>query len=324
MEFKQVNQEYVDDAVKLAMAEYESECERCSQLIHGDFKEKLADLISGLFDSKYGIAAFDEGKLRGYLSFWEPWDGFFGNEKGVFCPLGGSAFAGNDRSKLASLLFEKAANILVEDGITSVAVSRYAHDDEIQKSFVLNGFGIRCSDAIRDLSSTFNKKREAAGVEFLELKKDQYASIRSLKMTLVKHLSVGPVFFPSNLSTIEQWLTNNSNIRTFIAKVDDDIIGYIEFSDSGETFLTESKRMRSICGTFFKKEYRGSSIAENLLNYICEVLKDEGIEYLGVDCETINPTALRFWGKYFENYTYSLHRRIDERIVGYGKALENI
>ena len=32
-----------------------------------------------------------------------------------------------------------------------------------------------------------------------------------------------------------------------------------------------------------------------------------------VDCETLNPTALRFRGKYFVPFTYSFCRRIDER-----------
>ncbi len=47
----------------------------------------------------------------------------------------------------------------------------------------------------------------------------------------------------------------------------------------------------------------------------------EGKTYLGVDCETLNPTALRFWGKYFDNYTYSYIRRLDERVVGYEKYM---
>ena len=32
--------------------------------------------------------------------------------------------------------------------------------------------------------------------------------------------------------------------------------------------------------------------------------------------ETLNPTALNFWGKHFDHYTYSFARRIDERIGG--------
>lgn len=45
-------------------------------------------------------------------------------------------------------------------------------------------------------------------------------------------------------------------------------------------------------------------------------MKNDGIKRIGVDCETINPTAFRFWGKYFDSYTYSFIRRIDERIMG--------
>lgn len=60
-----------------------------------------------------------------------------------------------------------------------------------------------------------------------------------------------------------------------------------------------------------------------MLEYLCEVSEKEGKEYIGVDCETLNPTALRFWSKYFEKYTYSYARRIDERILGYDKYLEN-
>lgn len=37
----------------------------------------------------------------------------------------------------------------------------------------------------------------------------------------------------------------------------------------------------------------------------------------GVDCETLNPTALRFWRKYFRPYTYSYIRRLDERVQGW-------
>lgn len=43
--------------------------------------------------------------------------------------------------------------------------------------------------------------------------------------------------------------------------------------------------------------------------------QERGKTYLGVDYETVNPTALHFWTKYFTPYTYSYIRRIDERVV---------
>ena len=51
-------------------------------------------------------------------------------------------------------------------------------------------------------------------------------------------MSDAPIFFPTDLSNIENWF-NNSERRTFVAKKDDIFIGYIEVTDEGETFITE-------------------------------------------------------------------------------------
>ena len=45
--------------------------------------------------------------------------------------------------------------------------------------------------------------------------------------------------------------------------------------------------------------------------FVVTVLKEEGFEYLGVDFESYNPTANRFWNKYFAEYTNSVTRRIE-------------
>lgn len=52
-------------------------------------------------------------------------------------------------------------------------------------------------------------------------------------------------------------------------------------------------------------------IYEDLLSYVVKVLKEEGFEYIGVDFESYNPTANRFWGKYFREYTNSVTRKIE-------------
>lgn len=42
----------------------------------------------------------------------------------------------------------------------------------------------------------------------------------------------------------------------------------------------------------------------------------EGYIYLGVDHESYNPTANRFWPKYFEEYTNSVTRKLENWSVG--------
>ncbi len=38
---------------------------------------------------------------------------------------------------------------------------------------------------------------------------------------------------------------------------------------------------------------------------------EQALNLLGVDYETMNPTAAQFWEKYFRRYTLSMVRRID-------------
>ena len=73
--------------------------------------------------------------------------------------------------------------------------------------------------------------------------------------------------------------------------------------------------MLNICGMYFTEAHRGNGAADGLLEFVLQTLRKEGVPYLGVDYETINPNALRFWGKYFDSYTYSFVRRLDERLI---------
>ena len=314
--FEKFTEKHIDDAVKLALAELENERKHCPDLPHGDFSKHMTGILHWLSSQSFGKAAINEGKLVGYLIFAGPWDGFFGNVKGVFSPLGGSAFSFDytNRGRLASMLFSGIAEEFVKQGVFSCALSRYAHDEETAKSFVLNGFGIRCSDFVREISK-FDLQNNSCEVVFNELPVDKFAAVEHLQRGLHKHLAGTPVFFPSD--DFDEWFKNwikRETMRIFVAETDGRIIGFISIDDNAENFITEHNTMKNICGAYFDENYRGGGIAQSLLSFIADTLKAEGITHLGVDCETLNPTALNFWGKYFESYTYSFARRIDERV----------
>lgn len=103
-------------------------------------------------------------------------------------------------------------------------------------------------------------------------------------------------------------------MRIFAARAEGKVVGFISVDEEGENFITEYEGMKNICGAYFDEAYRGHGIAQCLLKFICDTLKAEGVTHVGVDCETMNPTALRFWEKYFTPYTYSFARRFDERV----------
>lgn len=313
------SEEHMDEAVRLAIAEFDAEKRECPNLPRYDFEKRLRGMLSWLSNQSFGKAALHDGKLIGYLLFAGPWDGFFGNVKGVFSPLGGSAFsyAYKERGKLASMLFSSVAQDFVTAGVHSCALSRYAHDDEISKSFIFNGFGIRCMDAVQSISNITSQK-DSTDVLFEELPKERFCDVEHLQRGLHHHLLNAPIFFPLPPCGFEAWFSewiNRETMRIFVAKSDDKIIGFISVDDNGENFITEHQSMMNINGAYFDEAYRGNGIAQNLLSYICNTLEAENITHIGVDCETLNPTALHFWTKHFVPYTYSFARRIDERVM---------
>lgn len=62
-------------------------------------------------------------------------------------------------------------------------------------------------------------------------------------------------------------------------------------------------------------EHRGKGLNQKLLSMLIQKLKAKGYTRLGVDFESLNPTAYGFWLKYFDAYTHSVVRRIDEKIL---------
>ncbi|WP_349674298.1 GNAT family N-acetyltransferase [Lacrimispora sp.] len=322
MKIVKAEEMHVEEALKLAIGEYENQCRQIKQLPEIDVTDQLRELITGLFRKKHGFVAMCEGEMAGYLAFTGPIEGFFGTCRGAYSPLGGNAFSGNDRGRVCSKLVEAGMETLLgEAQVTSFALTRYADDSVVDRSLVLNGFGIRCSDAVMDLEGFEVRKTSQDGVTFKELLGEEKKRVLDLRNGLVKHMSGSPIFFPTDIRQYMMHLPKEQS-RIFAALKGEEVIGYLSICDEGETFISETNSMYNICGAFVKEEYRGKQVADDLLGYVCNVCKKEGITYLGVDCETLNPNALRFWGKHFKNYTYSYHRRIDERVIGYESYLK--
>lgn len=321
--FDDFKEEYIFEATKLALCEFEREIKYNPDIPAKDYKEHISKLLHWLGGGPYGKVALCDGRVVGYILFMGPWDNFFGNVKGVFSPLGGSAFSVDyeNRGRLASQLFAAVAEDFVKNNVLSCALSRYAHDEETAKSFVMNGFGIRCCDAVREISK-MDLSNALCNAEFEELSVDEFSSVKHLQKGLHNHLASAPTFFPSAPfdDWFERWI-KREDMRVFVAKSNENIIGFISIADSAENFIAESDGVKNICGAYFDEKYRGMGIAQGLLSFIRNVLMSEGVTHLGVDCETLNPTALNFWGKYFLPYTYSFARRIDERINNHRNLL---
>lgn len=299
------------EARQLAGRCYLEECSVVSEL------PKDAEIPDPVrYDNGLGFAAYENGKMVGFLCCLNPFDGLFGTSKGTYVPNNAHGTVKGDRKKIYSMLYEAAADLWVQKGALSHAISVYAHDEEAIESFFHNGFGMRTIDAVRNMETIETIAPE--GIVFRELAKDDFVKINPLRNKLISHLNSSPMFMPHKQVSEEGFLKElpGSPRRYFAAEKKGETIAYIKITDEGESFIGDQNHMANIHGAYMKEEYRGTGIYTNLLSYTIGRLKGR-YSLLGVDCESFNPAARGFWLKYFTPYIYGLTRRIDERIFAF-------
>lgn len=301
--------EWIPQALELLKIAYNDE-RRCVPALPD---ESITPDLRELAENGLGAAAVEEGKLLGYVGaygvvrpvFWTPDVG------GVFSPLHAHAVQKEGREIIWRRLYQVAAEKWVSAGAASHAITLFAHDDEARSALYTYGFGLRCMDLMRT-----TEKMDTADFCY-ELKDGRREEMRNLRRELVRHLEKSPSFLVDDPDFTEKWLDQRDKEppRTFVAEKDGKIAAYMEATDDGENFATWGGGVMNICGAYCLPEYRGTGAAQALLGKMIEIFREEGYSRLGVDCESFNPTALGFWTKYFDVYTHSVVRRVDENAV---------
>ncbi|MBQ2957527.1 MAG: GNAT family N-acetyltransferase [Clostridia bacterium] len=273
--------------------------------------------LEGLAQNGLGVAAVEDGKLLGFLGAYGPWKPVFctPDVSGVFSPLHAHAVQREDRVRLWRRLYQAAAEKWAQAGAASHAITLFAHDCGAREALYMYGFGVRCLDMMRPMKGI----AAGGGWTCSELPHARHGELTPLRRELAAHLAQSPSFMHHEPEQLEAWLRRKAGAgsRVFVAERNGRIAAYIEADGEGENFLTGASGTANICGAYCLPAYRGMGAAQAALNAMISALKDEGYVRLGVDCESMNPTALGFWSKYFDIYTHSVVRRIDENAVLY-------
>lgn len=291
-------------------------CEQKSHEHFVSFDEIEEETITRLKDmilSLEGWAVIKEDVLVGYMIGYETGP-LFGKDLGVFVPLFGHGATPDHKDNIYQLLFNHSAENWVSKDIFSLAIAMFAHDQNLKDFWFQNGFGMRCVDAIRGVDViTFNDDE----VKIKIIGEEDLDHILSLHQAHNIYYRSAPIFMPNEdenpKTDLFDWLSFD-NRKLFAVYVDDKVVGYMRIQETGESVITTSKKMMSITGAFVDPAYRGQSLASHILQHIVGWLKTHDYEYLGVDFESINPSANAFWSRYFKPYSISLTRRIDENI----------
>ena len=305
---------HIEECAHLALSEYHRERSIVDILPNEDYNSLFCDMLSKLAKHDLGVVSIENNKVVGFLTCYPPMDKLFGTSKGTFSPIHAHGTIAENRGYIYSKLYQAAAKKWVDEGILSHVIALYSHDKETLDSFYWNNFGLRCVDAIRKVE-TIPSNSECT---YFELSDTDLNDIVDMKNDLVSHLRHTPMFMAlSPNHTYEGLLKEKTekNCRFFGARLDDKTIGFIKIGSSGENFACDDKSMTNICGAYLLPEYRGNGIYIGMLSYLMNILEKENYIRCGVDFESFNPTAKGFWLKYFTPYTYSVTRRIDERIL---------
>lgn len=307
--------EHIEDALKLAEENYRTERRFCSALPENWPSPDLTPFA----ETRLGAAAFEKEKLVGFLCSVPPFPNCYGSTDatGAFSPLGANGAVRENRGEIYARMMEKAAELWKEAGASNHAVCFYAHDIKAQRQSFFYGYGLRCMDALQLLEE--QEEILVPGYRFRELAPDEFHLAFSLEHMLDRHMAASPAFILRPSASKEELLqkAKKQNARYFLAETEYGVpAAYMRAAErEGETFLRFSPRYIHIDGAFCLPGHRGTGAAAGLLRYMANRLAKEGFIRLGVDFESINPTGWRFWKKYFQIYTHSTARRIDEHVL---------
>ena len=269
-------------------------------------------------DNGLGVAAFEDGEMVGFLCCFAPFENAFRttNANGVFSPMGANGAIEENRADIYTKMYQAAGKKWAAAGAASHAICLYAHDKEVQEQFFRYGFGIRCIDAVRAMADIHVFPRK--GFSYRELLPKEFQLVFPLNKQLVEHMKNGPTFMSYPHIDDEELIKMilQPGVRYFATFVEEQMISYIKIAADGENFACDAPDMMNICGAYCLPEHRGTGLFQSLLNFTIQKLKAEGYKRLGVDFESFNPNAYGFWLKYFDAYTHSVVRRIDEHAIG--------
>lgn len=268
----------------------------------------LSYLANGL-----GVVAMEAGQVVGFLGSTGPWPDQFGTQvPGVYSPLEAHGTVEENAVRIWQRMYQAAAERWVAAGAGWHAITLHENEKVAQHTLWQYGFGQRCADAVRPVEPLY--AASIPGVSCCELANGQ--PVQELRLSLARHMCQSPCFMvdTDDEDDLARWLNKveHRQQRVFAAMAAGKPVASMEVKAEGETYFTAHAQMANICGAFCAEAWRGKGVSRLLLDYVLQTLQREEYRYLGVDYETINPTAAGFWPKYFTPYTLSLVRRVDQ------------
>jgi len=241
----------------------------------------------------------------------------WGNYDGFYSPLHGHAIKKSYRKKGYQLLYQHLAKELVDASILSHAITLYYEDDVSMNTWFHLGFGLRLIDSYKEIDRGSTKiSRRDLSIEQVCL--SELNKLAPLIKRFQAYFEESPLFMKraqeDPLKDYASFLQQRNHYLYCLIK-GSKVVALMKLRPRGENYLTCDPKSIHICGLYVQEAMQSKGLASDFLDLVEGEIGQLGYELLGVDFESFNIKGASFWHKYFQPYTYTLTRRIDEQIL---------
>jgi len=306
-----LREEHIQDAAALVCARYRA-LRESAPILPSRYAEvnTIAGLLRDLAGEADGVVATQDSRLVGFL--WGLVIPSFLGKRTTYSPDWANAAELGESRRIYAEMYGHLAARWVADGCFTHVVSMMGHDREGIEGWQWLGFGLCSVDGVRELRPVTD---DVAEVEIRRASVEEAGEVTALDRALRRHLAATPTFWIHEPQDYAEWVREPGN-AAWLAYERGVAVGYmaLEPGDSCECQFLQDEKTVNIGGAFTQENARGRGIATALLNRSLEWAQAEGYARCAVDFETMNTLAARFWTRWFDPVSYSLMRRIDERI----------
>jgi GNAT superfamily N-acetyltransferase len=304
--------EHLPDAAELAA----SRCKDLRQqlpLLPGKYllPPILLPMLKTIARAGNGAVALRDGALVGFVAAWRLDD--FRGRPAVYSPEWANGVVAEDSGRIITELYAHLAGSWVEKGFRTHLLGLLAHDRESIEAWRWLGFGMAAVDGLREVrpadmgNTQVSVRRAGAG---------DLDTLNALHKALEQHLAAPPVFLQwgtQERRELEKWLVTADH-AAWLAEKDGEPLAFLLAGPANPEAagVLYDNLTASIYAAYTAESVRGAGIGTALLNEALKWADSLGHARCAVDFEPMNPSATRFWLRYFRPVTISLVRTIDD------------
>jgi len=286
---------------------------------HMEREEFIFTRLADLFASNSGVAAMEAGQLIGYIGAFTV-DGFRGaTRRGAYVPEWGHAALEGNQAKIYPAMYGVISAAWAAAGCGVHAITLLAYNQEGQKTWYWQGFGLTVVDAIRPMQPLSPTPHTSFHIRKATL--NDIPHILILDREHSQYYTQPPIFMPEqaswDASEWETFLTHPMN-RLWLAENEDQPFGFIrfDFNNFDGVAVTEAEDAVFISGAYIRPANRGQGAAAAMLDAALRDYAAQGLSCCVTNFKSLNPKAASFWMKYFDPVCYSL-LRVPEMVPGF-------